>query len=94
MSFGDVLRVRQPVENIQEALTVLQQDYRDQTAQLLRSTGLIQLRGQATPFTSGIDLESLINEVLQTLLQDPAFLTLIGYVAAVPQIIHNVSTVA
>jgi hypothetical protein len=40
---------------------------------------------------SALDLENIINDIIQTLLQDPAFLSLIEWLASLPPLIHQVN---
>ena len=40
---------------------------------------------------SALDLENIINDIIQTLLQDPAFISLIEWLATLPPLIHQVN---
>ena len=40
---------------------------------------------------SALDLEKIIDDVIQTLLQDPSFISLVQVLSNVPAVIHNVS---
>lgn len=91
------MRARQPPEQVRLVLESLAVEAQRKVDALLQRS--MVSAGQKTTVNnnsndsrmSALDLENIINDIIQTLLQDPAFISLIEWLATLPPLIHQIA---
>ena len=95
-AFEWVIRARQPPEQVRLVLESLAIEAQSKVNALMhQSIGNVgkeptAVNNNSNSRMSALDLENMINDIIQTLLQDPSFISLLEWLATLPPTIHQV----